>query len=100
MGVYGELYDFAASAGAFEGYVYPEKMDPNYLPNWSGNLLRQYNDLPAEVREEIQDLCDSTLGRAVRSLIPVLGEEHEVVRNLKSMIKGKLRSSPDDFDKH
>lgn len=101
MRIYRELYDFAASAGAFEGYVYhPDSMDPSYLPTWSENLLKQYEALPADVRGEIQDMCDGTIGRAVRSLIPVLGESHEVIERLKAMIKGQLPASPDDFDKH
>lgn len=101
MGIYSELYDFAASAGAFEGYVYRHKeMDTGYLPKWSGNLLRQYSALPEEVRQEVQHMCDGTLGRAVRSLAAILGEDHEVLRTLQSMIKGPLPKSPDDFEKH
>ncbi|MEW6140548.1 MAG: hypothetical protein AB1733_20185 [Thermodesulfobacteriota bacterium] len=101
MGIYSELYDFASSAGAFEGYVYrPKEMDPKYLPVWSGNLVKQYNALPAEIRAEIQPMCDGTLGRAVLSLIPILGEDHEVIANLKSMIRGGMPASPDDFDIH
>jgi hypothetical protein len=101
MSIYTELYDFAASAGSFEGYVYRNKdVDTGYLPKWSGNLVRQYNTLPQEVKVEIQHMCDGTLGRAVRSLIPILGEDHEVVDNLKSMILGDLPASPDDFEKH
>ena len=100
MELYRELYDFASSAGAFEGYVYPKELDVSYLPRWAGNLVKQYEALPAEVRAEIQPLCDGTLGRAVQSLIPELGEDHEVVRQLQGMIKGKLPSSSDDFDKH
>lgn len=101
MGIYKELYDFAASAGAFEGYVYKkEKVDPSYLPRWASNLEKQYNALPADVRTDIQDLCDATLGRAVQSLVPLLGGDHEVVKCLTGMIQGELRSSPDDFDKH
>jgi hypothetical protein len=101
MGIYAELYDFAASAGSFEGYVYHHKdMDPGYLPKWSRNLVRQYVALPEEVREDIQHMCNGTLGRAVRSLVPVLGEDHEVLANLTSMIKGPLPASADDFEKH
>ena len=101
MGIYSELYDFAASAGAFEGYVYRNPaMDPSYLPKWSGNLLRQYKALPEEVRGEIQTMCDGTLGRAVLSLIAVLGEDDAVVGTLKEMIQGNLPASQDDFDKH
>jgi len=58
MGVYKEIYDLSANAGALEGYVYPkEKMDLSYLPQWVDHLVNQYRGLPAEVREDIQDLC-------------------------------------------
>lgn len=98
MGIYQQLYDFAAKAGALEGYVYPkERVDFDYLPRWVDHLMEQYRGLPPEVRDEFQGLCDRTLGRAVQSLLPSLGEDHEVIRKLKSMISGKLPSSPNDF---
>lgn len=94
------LYDFAASAGAFEGYAYPKvKMDPAYLPEWADHLLAAYQELPPEVRDEIQGLLDGTLGRAVRALIPVFGEDDEAVKKLKSMIVGDLPETVDDFQK-
>ncbi len=97
MGIYRDLYDFAAKAGALEGYVYPkDKVDPSYLPLWVEHLVEQYHQLPSEVREEFQTLCDGTLGRTIRSLIPLLGEDHEVVQKLKSIVK-ELPSSPNDF---
>jgi len=98
MGIYQEVYDFAAKAGALEGYVYPkEKVDLNYLPRWVDNLVDQYHRLPSEVREEFKQLCNGTFGRAVQSLLPDLGEDHEVIKKLKSVISGKLPLSPDDF---
>ena len=98
MGIYKDLYDFAAKAGSLEGYVYPkEKVDVSYLPQWSDNLIKQYQDLPPEAREEIQGQCNETLGRAIQSLVPMLGEDHEVIKRLRGLVKGKLPSSPDDF---
>ena len=98
MGIYRKLYDFAAKAGALEGYVYPkEKMDPNSLPFWVEHMVEEYRSLPSEVKEEFQDLCDGTVGRTIQSLLPSLGEEHEVIKKLKNITKGKLPSSPDDF---
>lgn len=98
MGMYQEVYDFAAKAGALEGYVYPkEKVDLNYLPQWVDNLVNQYCGLPSEVKKEFQGLCNGTLGRAIQSLLPSLGEDHEVIRKLRSIISGKLPSSPSDF---
>ena len=101
MGAYRDIYNFAAKAGALEGYVYQQKnVDPGYLPAWTEHLVKQYHALSPEIRAEIQKGCDETLGRAIRSLIPVLGEDHEVVNKLKGLIKGALPSSPDDFPVH
>ena len=98
MGIYKKVYDFAAKAGSLEGYVYPnKKLDVSFLPAWSDNLVARYWDLPPEVREEFQSLCDETLGRTIRSLLPILGEDHEVIKKLKGLVRGKLPSSPDDF---
>ena len=100
MNIYGQIYELAASAGALEGYVYPkDALNPEYLPNWVDHLYTAYKILPEDVQQEIQSSLDETLGRAVRSLIPVLGENHEVIKKLKSMIRGELPESPDDFQK-
>jgi hypothetical protein len=98
MGIYKEVYDFAAKAGALEGYVYPkEKVDLSYLPQWVDNLMNDYRSFPSEVREELQGLCNGTVGRTIRSLLPSLAEDHEVIKKLKSILSGNLPSSPDDF---
>lgn len=98
MGIYQEVYEFAARAGALEGYVYPkERMDLITLPRWVDHLVSQYHGLPPEVREEFQVLCDGTLGRAIQSLLPLLGEDHEVIKKLKGVVLGRLPLSPDDF---
>ena len=40
MGIYKEVYDFAAKAGALEGYVYPkDKVELDYIPQWVDNLV-------------------------------------------------------------
>ncbi len=98
MNIYIEIYDFAAKAGALEGYVYPkEKIDSHYLPQWVDNLVNQYHHLPPEVREEFQGLCDGTIGRTLQALLPILGKDHEIINKLKSMGSGKLPLSFDDF---
>jgi hypothetical protein len=98
MKIHQEVYDFAAKAGALEGYVYPkEKVEISYLPRWVDNLVDHYHRLPPEVREEFQGLCDGTLGRAIQSLLPSLGENHEVIKKLRSITSEKLPSSPNDF---
>ena len=100
MHTYCKIYEFAASAGAFEGYVYKkEKMGPNELKAWVSNLLMAYKNLPKEAVDEFQPLIDGTLGRAIKSLIPIFGEDHAHILNLKTMIAGQLPQSPDDFQK-
>lgn len=100
MGIYRQIYDFAAHAGALEGYVYHRnQVDPSYLPKWAEGLVKQYQSLPEEARADFQDLLDGTVGRAVRSLSPLLGEEHEVILRLKGLIQGKMPASPDDFSR-
>ncbi len=100
MGINRDIYEFAARVGALEGYVYAkEKMEASSLTNWVKSVVNQYRALPAEVREEFQDLCDGTLGRTVQSLIPLFGEDHEMIIQLKTLVQGKLASSPDDFSR-
>jgi hypothetical protein len=99
MGIYKDIYDFAAKAGALEGYVYPkEKVSLDYLPRWVDNLVDQYRNLPPDVREEFQGLCNGTLGRAIQSLLPFLGEDSEVIKKLRSIVSGKLPLSVNDFN--
>ncbi len=94
------IYEFAASAGSLEGFVYhKESMDPDHISSWIGNLVDAYGLLPREALDEIQTSIDQTIGRAVRSLVPLLGVEHGLVKELESMVKGPLPASPDDFQK-
>jgi hypothetical protein len=102
MHIYQQIYEFAASAGAFEGYIYRKKksdIDGAALSNWADNLLNAYHHFPADVVAEFQSACNQTLGRAIKSLIPVFGDEHEVVGKLKNIVKGELPETPDDFQK-
>ena len=94
------IYEFAASAGSLEGFVYhKDSMDPEHISNWIGNLVHAYGILPREALDEIQTSIDQTIGRTVRSLVPLLGEAHDLVKKLESMVKGPLPESPDDFQK-
>ena len=93
-----QLYEFAASAGALEGFVYRRPdVEAGTIDRWVENLGKAYQLLPAEVLKEIQPSVDGTLGRAVKSVSAVLGEKHVLVGKLKAMVKGPLPSSPDDF---
>ena len=102
MHIYQKIYEFAASAGAFEGYVYQKTksdIDVDTLSNWVNNLVDAYHQLPADIIGEFQSSCDQTLGRAIRSLISVSGEAHALIDRLKEMIKDELPDSADDFQK-
>lgn len=97
--MYKDIYEFASSAGAFEGYVYQrENLEAAYLNNWVKNLVKQYRDLPIDVRDSFQPSLNRTMGRAVQSLISAFGEAHEHVVALKPLIKGKMPDAPDDFE--
>jgi hypothetical protein len=99
MGFNRDIYDFASKAGSLEGYVYPKEMETSYLAVWIGHIVQSYNMLPEEVKQEFQDLCNGTIGRSMQSLIPVLGENHELVNQLKSIITGELPASPYEFNR-
>ncbi len=99
MGFSRDVYDFASKAGSLEGYVFPKEMEISYLPAWIGHIVQSYNMLPDEIKNECQDLCNATIGRTIQSLIPVLGEEHELIKQLKSVITCELPLSPEDFDR-
>ena len=100
MHIYAQIYDFAASVGALEGYVYHKKeVDMTALPNWVNNLSVAYRCLPSEALGEFQPSIDFTIGRAIRSLITILGEGHEIIGKLQSMVAGNLPESADDFQK-
>ena len=102
MHIYQQIYEFAASAGAFEGYVYSRSksdMDTKALTNWVDNLVEAYHHLPTEVIGECQSACDQTLGRAIKSLMAEFGEDYEIISKLQTLVKGKLPKDPDDFQK-
>lgn len=100
MHLYMQIYEFAASAGAFEGYVYRRRdVDMDALSNWLGNLKAAYSLIPEEILHDIQPSIDRTLGRAFQSLSLSFGEDHELMKGLGTMVKGPLPASPDEFNK-
>ena len=105
MSVYARIYQFAASVGSLEGYVYKktgaENLDLSALSVWTDNICQAYNRLPAEILPEFQGFLNQTVGRIIHSLKAALGENHDLVLKLKPMIKGEndLPVSADDFTK-
>jgi hypothetical protein len=99
MDLFKEVYEFAASAGALEGFVFPrKKLEAGDLDDWVRNLLKQYEQLPEETRQHFQSSLDRTMGRAVHSLTSALGAQHAHVQALKSLIKGSVPQSFQDFE--
>lgn len=102
MHIYQKIYEFAASVGAFEGYVYqrPEaEIDTEALNGWVDNLIDAYENLNSEVRNQCQTSIDQTLGRAIKSLGLLSDDRHALGNKLRKIVKGKLPASPDDFQK-
>ena len=96
---YRDVYAFAASAGALEGFVYPRQaLMAESLDNWVENIVKQYRDLPEEVRRCFQPDLDRTLGRAVQAMIPALGADHAHIGALSQLIVGAMPRSCHDFD--
>jgi hypothetical protein len=100
MHIFTKIYEFAASAGALEGYVYRnEEVDMEALSKWVDNLVKAYQSMPSEGLSEFQISLDKTIGRAIRSLTRLLGERHEIINRLRSMVSGALPATADDFQK-
>lgn len=103
MHIYGQVYEFASSVGAFEGYVYNKKsvndIDIEALGVWSGHLVEAYELLPKEVIDIFQDHLDLTLNRALASLNILLEKDHAILVRLLSMIRQQTNGAPDDFQK-
>ena len=105
MHTYTKIYQFAASVGALEGYVYrkqePAELDLEALSSWIDNICKAYEHLPTEVRDKFQADLDRTLGRALHSLKTALGEKDERVARLQALIRGdgRMPVSADDFNK-
>ncbi|NPA25134.1 MAG: hypothetical protein GXO34_04825 [Deltaproteobacteria bacterium] len=105
MHIYTKIYQFAASVGALEGYVYkkqsPDELDLPALTAWIDNICQARDHLPAEALAEFQADLDRTLGRAVISLKAALGENDERIGRLQALIRGdgRMPVSADDFNK-
>ena len=74
MGVYEELFKFAAKAGSLEGYLY-ERERVESLDNWVSNIERMYASLPDNAKEDIREEFRSVLKRTLNYGGKVLEEE-------------------------
>jgi hypothetical protein len=105
MHIYTKIYQFAASVGALEGYVYnkqnPAELDLAALTSWIDNICKAHKHLPPTATAAFQADLDRTLGRALHSLKTVLGERDERIGRLHTLIRGddRMPVSADDFNK-
>jgi uncharacterized protein YfkK (UPF0435 family) len=103
MHIYTQIYEFSASIGALEGYVYQKKgmdeMDTKALDVWTTNLVTAYGLLPKDALVQIQPGLDLTLNRAISSFEAFLEKHHEILKRLYAMIGQRETLSPDDFQK-
>ena len=63
--VYGDLFLFAAKAGALEGYLF-ERKEVEPLSNWIGNIGQMYQDLPPEAKKEVDPVLAPVLERILK----------------------------------
>ena len=54
MGRFAECFQFAAKAGALEGYLY-ERTDVEPLRNWTSNIERMYRALPDDIKDDVKE---------------------------------------------
>ena len=80
---YEQFFNFAAKAGALEGYLYErEKIEP--LTNWVNNIDEMYRKLPESVKRDIEKAYAVVLTRILSNGEKVIPEE------LKSKLNSML----------
>jgi hypothetical protein len=74
VGTYNDVYELAAKLGSLEGYLYQRPdADPQYLPNWLGNIQRMWAELPSEARNDCQAKHAAVLKSVAEHLAKVVG---------------------------
>jgi hypothetical protein len=89
MSVNRTLFDLGARLGSLEGYLYAEeKVEKKYLQGWIENIVREFEDLPAETTVEIaKDYRE--VWRKVKALLERLyGHRDENVLRVKAIVDG------------
>ena len=64
MGEYRELFEFAAKAGALEGYLY-ERANLEPLDNWVSNIEKMYANLSVRMKADIRNEVGAVLTRTL-----------------------------------
>ncbi len=80
---YQELFLFAAKAGALEGHLFKRrKVEP--LANWIDNIGKMYQDLPPDVKREVNPVFIPVLKRILQYGERVL--ESDLRRKVEQML--------------
>ncbi len=86
------LFDLASRLGSLEGYLYSEeKVEKNYLSGWLQNIDREFGDLPAEVKSEIEGAYLELLNKVQALLRRIYADDDSNTQKIKEMITGLKR---------
>lgn len=93
MGLYKDLFNFAAKVGCLEGYLHERSdADISTMPNWVGNIERMYSLLPAQAKDEIREDYAMVLRKALNSYEKIPEKDEEIVKQLLRMVDELDRS--------
>ena len=68
------LFDLGARLGSLEGYLYAEeRVEKKYLPRWIENIEREFETLPADVKDEIAHDCREIWRKVAALLAKIYG---------------------------
>jgi len=83
------LFDLGARLGSLEGYLYAEeKVDKHYLPGWIGNIKREFEELPAQVRSEIARDYTEVWRKVEALLVRIYGDTDPTLIQVRALLGG------------
>ena len=83
------LFDLGARLGSLEGYLYAEeKVDKHYLPGWIGNIKREFEELPAQVRSEIARDYTEVWRKVEALLVRIYGDTDPTSIQVRALLEG------------
>lgn len=88
MDEYKKIFQLAAKVGCLEGYMYKRNnVEPQYLPNWVGNIERMYGELPAEAKQAFKEDYLTVMKNILEHMEQVPGKEDKNTLKVKGMIE-------------
>lgn len=87
MGLYRDLFDFAAKVGCLEGYLYERhNLEPAYLPNWVENIYNMHKALTEEARGDLKPQYQTVLKKICDYCNKLLGADDPVTKRVTTML--------------